>query len=128
VRLVGPARAPSAAMRAFYRPTRPATGAEDIEPGRSGEQRGADHWRPQHVPAGGKAPIPAVDYSLRLGARGPVGLLMSSPRVRTPIAPVSGRGPQKSIRRSEGRWHRTAGPAPPANSTPVVAVVTWGQL
>jgi hypothetical protein len=29
--------------------------------------------------------------------------LMSSPRVRTPIAPVSGRGPQKSIRRSEGR-------------------------
>jgi hypothetical protein len=31
-------------------------------------------WRPQHVAAGGKLIIPALDDALRLGARGCVGL------------------------------------------------------
>jgi hypothetical protein len=41
---------------------------------RCGEQRGPDGGRPQHVAAGGQAPIPAVDDELRLEARGAVGL------------------------------------------------------
>jgi hypothetical protein len=54
------------------RPARPAARAEDIEPRRSGAQRGPDGGRPQHVATGGEALIPAVDDELGLGARSPV--------------------------------------------------------
>jgi hypothetical protein len=52
----------------------PASRTEDVEPWRSGEQRGADGRRPQHVAAGGQAPIPAVDNKFCLKARGAVRL------------------------------------------------------
>jgi hypothetical protein len=40
---------------------RSAARTEDVEPRRTGDQRGADRWRPQRVAAGGRTPIPAVD-------------------------------------------------------------------
>jgi hypothetical protein len=68
--------------------------AEDVEPRRSSDQRGADRGGPQHVAAGCQAPVPAVDDELCLNACGSrrvaAPALMSRPRVRTPIAPVSG--------------------------------------
>jgi hypothetical protein len=41
-------------------PARPASREEYIEHGVSGDQRGPDGGRPQHVAADGQAPIPAV--------------------------------------------------------------------
>jgi hypothetical protein len=41
---------------------------------RSGEQRGADRGRPQHVSTPRQLIVPTLDHSLRLGARGAVGL------------------------------------------------------
>jgi hypothetical protein len=50
--------------------------AEDVGPWCSGEQRGPDRQRPQHVATGRQAAIPSVDDGLGLGffARGPVRL------------------------------------------------------
>jgi hypothetical protein len=48
------------------RPASAAARTEDVEPRRPGDQRGPDCWRPQHVTAGGEAPIPAIDDELRL--------------------------------------------------------------
>jgi hypothetical protein len=56
------------------RPARSTAGAEDVEPRRSGDQRGPNGGRPQHLAAGGQSPIPSVDDELRLGARSAVGL------------------------------------------------------
>jgi hypothetical protein len=53
-----------------YGPACPAARAEHIEPRRSGDQRGPNGGRPQHVAAGGQAPIPAVDDERCLKARG----------------------------------------------------------
>jgi hypothetical protein len=39
------------------RAARPTARTEDIQPGRSGDQRGPDRGRPQHVAAGGQASI-----------------------------------------------------------------------
>jgi hypothetical protein len=52
------------------RSARPAAGAEDIQPRRPGEQRGADRGRLQHVPSGREPPIPAIDHGLGFLARG----------------------------------------------------------
>ena len=77
------------------RPARAAARAEHVEPRRPRDQRGPDRRRPQHVAAGGKLLVPALDDGLRLGARGSIGNLplgamaMSRPRVRMPIAAVS---------------------------------------
>jgi hypothetical protein len=66
--------------------------AEDVEPRRSGDQRGPNGGRPQHVAAGGQSPVPAVDHELRLEARGSVRLQLGGagldvdPRVRTPVS------------------------------------------
>jgi hypothetical protein len=57
----------------IYSPACPASWAEDVEPRRAGKQRGPDCRRPEHVPAGGKSPIPAVDHGLRFGVCGPIG-------------------------------------------------------
>jgi hypothetical protein len=51
------------------RPARPATRAENVEPRRSGDQRGPYGRRPQHVAPGGQTAVPAVDDELCLGAR-----------------------------------------------------------
>jgi len=56
-------------------PAPAAARAERVEPGRPCDQRGPDRRRPQHVPAGDKLLIPALDDGLRLGARGGVGNL-----------------------------------------------------
>jgi hypothetical protein len=56
------------------REARPASRAEEVQPRRPSDQRSPDSGRPQHVAAGSKAPIPAVDDELGLGARGPVRL------------------------------------------------------
>src|SRR5271170_2906687 len=56
-------------------PARAAAGAVHVEPWRSGDQRRPDRWRPQHVSAGGKLLIPAIDDGLRLGARSGIGHL-----------------------------------------------------
>jgi hypothetical protein len=45
---------------------------DSIQPRRSGDQRGPDRRRPQHVAPGRQAPIPAVDDELRIAGRGPV--------------------------------------------------------
>ena len=57
------------------RPARAAARAEHVEPRRPRDQRGPDRRRPQHVAAGGKLLVPALDDGLRLGARGSVGNL-----------------------------------------------------
>jgi hypothetical protein len=44
----------------------PAPRAEDVQPWRSGDQRGPDCRPPQHVAASGQAPIPAINDELRL--------------------------------------------------------------
>ena len=68
-----------------------AAGAEDVEPGRAGEQRGAERWGPKHVAIGREPSVPAIDHGLRFGAGRLVGrnlaapALMCGPRVRTPI-------------------------------------------
>jgi hypothetical protein len=49
------------------RPARPAAGAEDVEPRRSGDQRCPDGGRPQHVAASGQSRIPALDDELGFG-------------------------------------------------------------
>jgi hypothetical protein len=54
------------------RSPRPAAGAEDVEPRRSGDQRCPDGGRPQHVAASGRSPIPALDDELGFGTRSPV--------------------------------------------------------
>jgi hypothetical protein len=51
----------------------PAAGAEDVEPGRFGEQGSPDGGRPQHVAAGGQASVPAIDHGLGFLARLEVG-------------------------------------------------------
>jgi hypothetical protein len=65
--------------------------AEDIQPWRSGDERGTDGGRPQHVAAGGQASVPAVDDELRLEASCPVrfelggtGLDVEPARLATP--------------------------------------------
>jgi hypothetical protein len=50
-------------------PVRAAAPAEQVEPLRPCDQRGADCQRPQHVPAGGELLVPTFDDGLRLGAR-----------------------------------------------------------
>jgi hypothetical protein len=78
------------------RSARPAAGAEHVQPRRSGDQRGADRGRPQHVSPGRQPAIPAIDYRFGFLARGLSALnlatpaLMSGPRVRTPMAPSIG--------------------------------------
>jgi hypothetical protein len=81
----------------------PAASAEDVQPRRSGDQRGPNRGRSQHVAAGCPSPVPAIDDELCLDAAlsafslaAPA--LISSPRVLTPIEPVSGRQSEKSIR------------------------------
>jgi hypothetical protein len=65
---------------------------EHIEPGRPGQQRPPDRWRPQHVTTGGELIVPALDQGLSFGARGLVGgvafgaSLDIDPRVRVPMA------------------------------------------
>jgi DNA invertase Pin-like site-specific DNA recombinase len=54
-------------------PARAAARTEHIEPWRPCDQRGPDRRRPQHVPAGDKLLIPALDDGPRLGARGGIG-------------------------------------------------------
>jgi hypothetical protein len=51
------------------RPARAAAWAKHLEPRRSRDQRGPDCRRPQHVAAGGKLLVPALDDCLRFGAR-----------------------------------------------------------
>jgi hypothetical protein len=46
---------------------------EHIEPGRPGQQRRPDRWRPQHVTTGGELIVPSLNDSLSLGARSSVG-------------------------------------------------------
>jgi hypothetical protein len=46
------------------RPARAAARAEHVEPGRPRDQRGPDRRRPQHVTAGGKLLVPALDDAL----------------------------------------------------------------
>ena len=94
------------------RPARPAARTEDVEPRRPGHQRSAYRGRPQHVAAGGKASIPAVNDELCRKARGVFRSLaapawMSSPRVLTLIAVVSGRQLERSIRLLLSRFRRT---------------------
>jgi hypothetical protein len=57
------------------RAARATAGAVHVEPWHAGDQRRPDRGRPQHVAAGGKLLIPALDNALRLGARGIVGNL-----------------------------------------------------
>jgi hypothetical protein len=52
----------------------PAARTEDVEPRRSGDQRGADGGRPQHVAAGGLASVPTINDELRLEARSAIRL------------------------------------------------------
>jgi hypothetical protein len=83
--------------------TCPTTRAEHLEPRRLCDQRSSDRRRPQHVTAGSKLLVPALDDCLRLGARRRrqscrlAAMAMSRPRVRTPIAAVSSEpSPQSS--------------------------------
>jgi hypothetical protein len=84
------------------RPARPAARAEDVKPRRSGDECRPDCWRPQHVAAGRQTSIPATSSASRRAALSAFNLgapaLMSSPRVLTPIASVSGGRLSKSIR------------------------------
>jgi hypothetical protein len=90
--------------------------AEDVQPRRPGDQRGPYRWRPQHVPASGQAPIQrstTSSASMRW-ARSAFSLaapaLISTPRVRTPNAPVltirQTSGPRGYCRRAR-KAHRT---------------------
>jgi hypothetical protein len=90
--------------------------AEDVQPRRRGDQRGPYRWRPQHVPASGQAPIQrstTSSASMRW-ARSAFSLaapaLISTPRVRTPNAPVltirQTSGPRGYCRRAR-KAHRT---------------------
>ena len=77
------------------RPAGAAAGTKDVEPRGAGEERRADRGRPQHVAAEGELVVPALDDGFGLGARSLVGgvadgaALMSSPRVRTPMAALT---------------------------------------
>ena len=97
------------------RPARPAAWAEDVEPRRPGNQRSPDCWRPQHVSPGGQTPIPAIDDEFCLKAHCPVSLQRGGAGLDPRMAHAHQSG--GAVR------HRTSGPAPPANSTPIVAVV-----
>ena len=59
------------------RPAGAAARTEDVEPWRSGDERGADGGRPHHVAASGQAPIPAVDDERDLEARVAIHLELS---------------------------------------------------
>ena len=87
------------------RPAGPAARTEDVQPGRSGDQRGPDGGRPQHVAAGGQTSIPAINDELSLEARGLVRLQLG--------------GAGLDVDSSCPNTHRTSIGAPTAGVDPV---------